>query len=825
VVVGRWSSLEGVSFRVAVILALLAGSCAPSEERQLAAVFAQGETALRRGEFGDARKFADTGAQRTAARPNTAWPWRFRLLGAEASILTRDFPAAEPAIAASLPPDPAFDPLRARQHYLRAKLSIARGDLPGASQALADARALARDDRAVRLDIDHLDGQVLMRRRKWAEADALLNQVVEAAGASDPFHQAEALNDLGMGRFVRSQWDQALPYFERVIAIDQARNFSIYASSLSNAGACYQRLGQFDRAMTVQQRALEVQEHRGTRENFAVALLDMGNLYVLRGTPAGGVPFYTRALDVASRAKLTRWAAVAASNLAEAQTRLGDWEQAEKYNEESKRLKAAIGGQRLVYNTTVAAGIAEGRGRLDEAARLYEVALADKDADASVRWGAHAGLAGVARKQNRPAVAATHFEAALETIEKTRSDLLKTEYKLAYLTQLISFYRGYVDLLLEQGRTARALEVADSSRGQVLAERQHVSAPPHASAVSVQRLAAASGTTFLSYWIAPEKSYVWTIAGSGITIAALPPSSEIEPLVRAHQAAIANALADPLAANDSPGDKLFRRVVAPVAAQLKPGARVVIVPDGPLHALNFETLPVVGKDGERRHYWIEDVEVQVAPSVASVSAGQGVRAGAATALIVGDPAPRPPEFPTLKFAPAELTSVASHFGTNATVISRERATPAGYREAHPERFAFVHFAAHATANVESPLDSAVILSGPDTGYKLYARDVAAQTLAADLVTVSACKSAGERAYSGEGLVGFAWAFLRAGARRVVAGLWDVDDRSTAELMDRMYDGVARGVPPARALREAKLELLRRASPYQWGPFQLFTVAL
>ena len=69
------------------------------------------------------------------------------------------------------------------------------------------------------------------------------------------------------------------------------------------------------------------------------------------------------------------------------------------------------------------------------------------------------------------------------------------------------------------------------------------------------------------------------------------------------------------------------------------------------------------------------------------------------------------------------------------------------------------------------MDLAVIFSGPDTAFKLYARDVAEMPLTADLVTVSACRSAGDRAYSGEGLVGFAWAFLRAGSRRVVAGLW------------------------------------------------------
>jgi len=101
-------------------------------------------------------------------------------------------------------------------------------------------------------------------------------------------------------------------------------------------------------------------------------------------------------------------------------------------------------------------------------------------------------------------------------------------------------------------------------------------------------------------------------------------------------------------------------------------------------------------------------------------------------------------------------------------------------------------------------------------------------LHAQLVTVSACRSAGERAYSGEGLVGFAWAFLRAGASRVVAGLWDVDDRSTADLMDRLYSGIAAGDSAAQALRSAKLALLasggNAGKPYYWGPFQLFTVA-
>jgi CHAT domain-containing protein len=62
---------------------------------------------------------------------------------------------------------------------------------------------------------------------------------------------------------------------------------------------------------------------------------------------------------------------------------------------------------------------------------------------------------------------------------------------------------------------------------------------------------------------------------------------------------------------------------------------------------------------------------------------------------------------------------------------------------------------------------------------------------------------------------------------VIAGLWDVDDRSTARLMDDLYAKLAAGDSPARALRHAKLSLIAKggnyAKPYYWGPFQVFTL--
>ena len=135
----------------------------------------------------------------------------------------------------------------------------------------------------------------------------------------------------------------------------------------------------------------------------------------------------------------------------------------------------------------------------------------------------------------------------------------------------------------------------------------------------------------------------------------------------------------------------------------------------------------------------------------------------------------------------------------------------------------IHFAAHATANRASPLDSAVVLSRDPGGFMLTARDVLNQSLRADLVTISACRSAGATVYSGEGLVGFVWAFLHAGRGSVIAGLWDVSDSSTFMLMDTLYAGFRRRQLPRAG--QSKLALIHSganfAKPYYWGPFQLY----
>jgi len=83
---------------------------------------------------------------------------------------------------------------------------------------------------------------------------------------------------------------------------------------------------------------------------------------------------------------------------------------------------------------------------------------------------------------------------------------------------------------------------------------------------------------------------------------------------------------------------------------------------------------------------------------------------------------------------------------------------------------------------------------------------------------------------GEGLIGLARAFQYAGARAVLASLWNVGDDSTAELMTRFYGHLKRGKAKDEALRAAQIDLIRSqrfskviaaAHPFHWAAFQLF----
>jgi CHAT domain-containing protein len=424
------------------------------------------------------------------------------------------------------------------------------------------------------------------------------------------------------------------------------------------------------------------------------------------------------------------------------------------------------------------------------------------------------------------------YRRAIQTFEDKRSSVSGGALRLSAFSYGEAVYRDYADLLIGTKKPIDALQLLDRSRSRTLEEgleldggKSHVKDEPVADPRAVARNLRAS---ILFYSLGPQQSHLWVVTPDETRLFALAPQKEIQELVKKHQADIQQSN-DPLRSPNPPALALYETLIEPAAALIPAGSKVFIVPDGVLHGLNFETL-VVPAAGERR-YWIEDVTVTTASSIRMLS-GSKTAVATTTAkdlLLIGDPLPPRGDFAPLPDAAKEIQQLRQHFQPDSQIVlAQAEAIPAAYVASSPGNFRYIHFAAHGTASRLSPLDSAVVLSPPPKepeDFKLYARDIVQHRLNATLVTVSACYGSGVRTYAGEGLVGLAWAFIRAGAHNVIAALWQVADAASPLLMDRLYSELQAGKTPDEALRAAKLSLIHSSSVYRkplfWGAFQLY----
>jgi CHAT domain-containing protein len=184
----------------------------------------------------------------------------------------------------------------------------------------------------------------------------------------------------------------------------------------------------------------------------------------------------------------------------------------------------------------------------------------------------------------------------------------------------------------------------------------------------------------------------------------------------------------------------------------------------------------------------------------------------------------------LPFSRAEADAIVSFTprGSSLTALDFD-ASRTAVTSTDLGQYRIVHFATHALVNSEHPELSGIVLSlvnrqGQKIDGFLKLNDIYNLNLPADLVVLSACQTALGKEIQGEGLIGLMRGFMYAGATRVVASLWKVDDEATAELMGRFYEKMLkRGQPGAAALRHAQVEISRQnrwRAPYFWAGFAL-----
>jgi len=391
----------------------------------------------------------------------------------------------------------------------------------------------------------------------------------------------------------------------------------------------------------------------------------------------------------------------------------------------------------------------------------------------------------------------------------------------------------------------------DSSR-----DRLVVSTP--ATAESVQAAMSRQKAAVLEFLMGETRSFVWLITADGISFEILPNRKEIEEAVGKYLTMLAKApnpirLETETAKTRVHSELLFSKLFGKLGGQIIPGQKLIIVPDGLLHYLPFETLI-------RQHrYLVADHEISYAPSASMLglwqeSPNQHDNLKKMEILAFGDPSfdPRSNKtnrkktvgkigdlaqamrssrrdlLPSIPRTRDEVEYVASLFPADRrrVYLGKESTEEAVKRESLRD-YKRIHFATHSLIDEASPARSAVMFtldSDEQEDGVLEVGEISELDIDCDLVVLSACQTGRGKLVSGEGIVGISRSFLGAGARGVAVSLWDVSDVSTSRFMKTLYQHLAEGAGNAAALRAAKLRMIAAGGalehPHYWAPFVL-----
>lgn len=757
---------------------------------------------------------------------DSVWNWRFRLLKAE--TLSRRG-AVSDSLSLLLQPDPPSNlPLevRIRRKILLGEVQCQLGQYVVGKEQLKDASDLiGKADRDLQAETALARGKCALLEGNMEVAQGEFEQAQVLAENTNDFVQASALGNLGAILMRAEHCDEAIPKFRRLLVIVQPMHSPVLEEkTLGNLGYCFSQLGDWKNAISFSQQAeagaTEI-ENDGDREKW---LIDLGKDHFALWEFPEAEKDYLKALSIAQQRYDQDNTALCFHNLALLALRRRDVDKAEEYRKQGEALNV---DRENLHFALDAAKIASARQQFLEAERRFRGLMLRTGKNAVLRSMVQRDLGKVYWHENKNVQADQTFREGIATAEKALVELKRPEDRMSFLDQ-DPFYDSYIQFLVAQDRRVEALRIAERSRAQVLAAALENSKAqdPSVSAVALQALSKRRHQIILAYAMTDERTFLWVITASRFRLFKLPGHSELSPQISAFN----REIQDHRDIRDSPaGLKLYQTLIQPAEELTPKGSSVVIIPSKLLSLVNFEALVV---PGNQPHYWIEDVDVQVAGSVALYahenSAPRKSPPGMKELLSLGAPVEASKDFPVLKHAPEEMQRVQSHFPADqATVISGQQATPQSYRASSPGTYRFLHLDTHGASSDLNPLESAVILSpGADSSYKLNAQEIKDMPLHADLVTISACYGAGTRWYQGEGLVGLAWAFLHAGAHQVIGALWEVDDASSPQLMDDFYGELTHGKSAAEALRDAKLKMLHSNSfyrhPYYWASLQLYT---
>ena len=672
--------------------------------------------------------------------------------------------------------------------------------------------------------------------------------------------EAISLNNVGTAYLFLNDLPKAREFYEKSLVLRrEVKDERGEANTLNNLGLAFVKIGDNAKALEFHTQAYELRKRLGDKRGEATSLENLGKTFLALGNKIKAFEYFTQANELANKLGERRIIADSFYWLAVCEKDKGNLSKAIENLENGLQIVEQIRGElispelRLGYFSTVQQFYELYTNLL---VSRYEKSKDEKDIALALEMSERARTrsliellqeARVNFRQNvdeKSLETAQELQDALNAKYRQRTQILSgkpTEEQVAKITNEINSLNTELENLQIKIRRENP-RYADLTQGTTV------------SAKEIQALLT-DETVLLEYKLGETRSFLWLVTKNSVKIFMLPARKEIESVAKDFYASIISR-DKAKETNTAELSKKLSAMLLPFSSEIQ-NKRLAIVADGVLQFIPFASLTVANSK-----YLVETNEIVILPS-ASVLA-ELRRTSSAKKLpekmlaIFADPifdandtrlaknvnsAQKPTELskilrdfnlgenlPRLLSSRIEAKNISAFAGKNQADLNidfdanRENATSenlANYR--------ILHFATHGFLDTSRPELSGLVLSLYDKNGKaqdgfLRLNQIYNLNLNSDLVVLSACQTALGKDVRGEGLIGLTRGFMYAGAKRIVASLWKVDDAATAEFMKHFYQNLLqKNLAPSAALRQAQTEMKqipRFRSPYFWAGFTL-----
>ena len=413
------------------------------------------------------------------------------------------------------------------------------------------------------------------------------------------------------------------------------------------------------------------------------------------------------------------------------------------------------------------------------------------------------------------------YKAAVKTLESVRGDLvtINSDVQFSFRDNVEPVYRKLVDLLLKtdpDSHLSEALSFIDSLQ---LAELENFLKCDLDKSIQVEKIVGNIDNKAAFIYpiiLADRLEIIFNLPQQSLSHRTYNISqSEVEKLINRLQQNLARPDRTEEVIEDA--KNIYDWLIKPLEEDLEKSSEVttlVFVLDGVLRNIPMALLYNQGQ------YLVEKYAIAVIPSrqlfdprlrqkelkilTAGVSEQQKVEGI---------------EFKKLPYVPGELRQIQKMSSEPVEPLLNQVFTDVGLEEQiDSAAFPIVHIATHGEFSSE-PSETFILAWGKrikvqdlDNILKIRSPDKVIE-----LLVLSACKTAQGNRRATLGLAGIA---AKARVRTTLATLWQVDDQTTANLMNKFYEGLKNGKTIAQALQEAELELLnnKERRPHYWAPF-------